>query len=555
MLVEIEVGASFDGRYELLEVLGSGGQSTVFKARQFDFDRIIALKIIRYSGFDDDEEKQRFLREATVLSSLSHANIVTVYHIGFCENIPYLAMELVSGESLSNRLDKIGKMPADTAIGILDQAAAALEFVHAAGIIHRDLKPGNIILVDKPAPDTVKIIDFGLAKTDKRDEKLTQTGTLIGSAHYMSPEQCRAEKVDARTDIYSLAVCLFEMVSGNRPYDAENAMSVMYEQINAPIPKLPERTVLDQRLNLFFDKGLAKDPNHRFQSISEFRTELSKLDPFDQTLITSESKRGILLTPKILFISSFILGILIVFAANIGLNTQDNLQRNKRESNFNQISNLKKQNSLPGEGNRKNFSPRNEYKWTKINSWEAGTWKSLSHTDSEYYYLETKKPIKNKSRRFFPDSWVLGHQKDPEGNIWHFEGLEDSERKGKNFRMERLSRVELEKPIRTDNSVHKHFKAVDQLVVISGKMEFRNEGVVSYDSIIDITPLGPDKLRVDDRVIVNPELDAPTFRRTEIIWQRIKPFEPVAMKDGIDLKKSFDEFLKNQQSEKTKAIK
>ena len=545
MLAEIEIGQIFEHRYELLGVLGTGGQSTVFKAHQLDFDRTIALKIIRYSGFDNEDEKQRFLREASILSTLSHKNIVTIYHIGFSGDIPYLAMELVAGESISNRLDQQGAMAPDIAFTIIDQAAAALEEVHAAGVIHRDIKPGNIILVEKPEPNTVKIIDFGLAKSDHRDEKLTQTGTLIGSAHYMSPEQCRADKVDSRTDIYSLGICLLEMISGERPYDADNAMGVMYLHINSPVPQIPEKTQLDQHLNKFFAKALAKNPDDRFQTLSEFRNSLAEVDPFKKTpLLTTAKKRG-LVSPPLLFIYSFIFGATALIAATQFLNIQREHQ--ERRSHFEQTNQQAQvRNAANKAVNRK--PSVYEPKWIKLNSWEAGTWKCTKQKTLELYDLKTKEPIKSKNERVIPGPWVLGHQRDSDGNIWHLEGMEDSERKGKNYRMERVSRVELEKPIRTEKMVRKHFQAVDQVVIINGTNEWRNPAVVSYDSLLEIAPSGSNKLKVDDRTIVNSEEVTATFRRTEVTWERVKPFEPIAMKDGIDLKKSLAAFLAKQQT-------
>lgn len=549
MLAELVIGAIFDDRYELLEELGSGGQSTVFKARQLDFDRTIALKIIRYSGFDDDDEKQRFFREASILSSLSHQNIVTIYHIGFCHDIPYIAMELISGESISRRLDKSGPISIDIAIDIIDQAASALEAVHAAGAIHRDIKPGNIILVDKPEPNTVKIIDFGLAKLDKPNEKLTQTGTLIGSAHYMSPEQCRAEKVDARTDIYSLTMCLFEMISGERPYDAESPMGIMYKQINDAIPQLPETTECDQKLNHFYQKGLAKEPNERFQTFAEYRAALAEIDPFKQSQKPLVAAGKSKYSPIALFLVSFTIGLIVVFAVHSMMNAQKDYSAKKArlekaQQEVHHASARRKSASVAS------LSARNN-NWVMINPWEAGTWKCISQKDIECYDLRTKKPQSTSRQRLVPGPWQVGHQLDSVGNIWHLEGLEDSERKGKNFRMERLSRVELEKPIRTSKSVHKHYKAVDQLIVTYGTVERKNEGVVSFDTIADISPLGSNKLKIMDRTIINPELDSPSFRRTESIWEREKPFEPVREKDGIDLKKSFDEFLEKKDKERT----
>ncbi|MBX9723685.1 MAG: serine/threonine protein kinase [Candidatus Obscuribacterales bacterium] len=215
-----ELGEVFEQRYELLEVLGAGGGGTVFKARQITADRMIALKVLHPQQGFDEESKQRFLREAKALNKLSHENIVSVYHLGFSDfGLPYLAMELIQGNSLRACLNAEGHLSSRRIFSIVKQLCSALACMHEVGIIHRDLKPENIMLIQKPEPDTVKIIDFGLVRVDNSaEQKLTATGLLIGSVNYMSPEQCQGKKADARSDVYALTVCMYEMLSGKLPF-------------------------------------------------------------------------------------------------------------------------------------------------------------------------------------------------------------------------------------------------------------------------------------------------------------------------------------------------
>ncbi len=293
------VGDVFEQRYELLDVLGSGGGGTVFKSRQIGADRQIALKILNpQSGFDD-ESKQRFLREAQALNKLSHINIVSVYHLGISESgLPYLAMELIQGLSLRKVLSDSNRLPAHRVFKIMKQLCCAVASMHDAGIIHRDLKPENIMLLQKPDPDTVKIIDFGLVRLAAASEqKLTATGLLLGSVNYMSPEQCQGLKADARSDIYALTICLYEMLSGAPPFSADTPIGLMYQHMKAEPAELQLVTgkLLHPAIRDFVRKGLEKNPEMRFQSANEMSESLSTLaDLFDGDAPASESSsRGI----------------------------------------------------------------------------------------------------------------------------------------------------------------------------------------------------------------------------------------------------------------------
>lgn len=274
-----KVGEIFDGKYELLEVLGSGGVATVFKAKQLDFIRVVALKIVHHEWVQDPEMKARFLQEAILLNKLKHENIVSIYHLAVSSTgLPYIAFELLQGISLKAKLLQNGPLTLEQSTSVCVQVCKALSFAHSEGIIHRDLKPENIVLVDEPTAGFVKVIDFGLAKFTSPEnsqtiQKLTQTGLLIGTVNYMSPEQCQGLKVDFRTDIYSLTSSFFEMLTGKPPFDAENSMAVIYQHMKEPVPKIKS---LKGGQNLsavqaFIEKGMAKNPSNRFSSMAEMQ--------------------------------------------------------------------------------------------------------------------------------------------------------------------------------------------------------------------------------------------------------------------------------------------
>ncbi len=293
-------------------MLGAGGVGTVFRARQIEFDRIVALKILHEDKAADQDFATRFVREAQALSKLHHVNIVSVYHLGVsASGRSYMAMECVTGKSIRTLLDEFVKLPVGQSVAILDRVAAALATAHEAGIVHRDLKPENIVLADLANPQDVKVIDFGLAHFNEQmhsptnkdsNQRLTTTGSLIGTSFYMSPEQCLGQKIDHRSDIYSLTACFFEMVSGRRPFDADTAVGMLYQHINTPVPKIGLSN-LDQyqpALNAFISKGMAKSPADRFQNMAEFSEALRSILNEQSSAKPSRIKLPIILTVALL---------------------------------------------------------------------------------------------------------------------------------------------------------------------------------------------------------------------------------------------------------------
>lgn len=234
-MLKLEIGSLFEGKYRIEEELGSGGMGTVFRALQLDLGRFVAIKLLNNVALAQDDA-ERFKREFKLLAQLSHIHVVASYSQGLSlDGTPYAVFELIDGLNLQSLLSKEEKLPWRRAVRIALQIAEGLAEAHKHGIIHRDIKPSNIMICSKPEADFVKIIDFGLAKIETKSEleSLTESGILLGSVHYMSPEQCRAEKdLDARSDIYALACLLFELIGGFKLFDAANPVAVIYMQGN-----------------------------------------------------------------------------------------------------------------------------------------------------------------------------------------------------------------------------------------------------------------------------------------------------------------------------------
>lgn len=275
------VGSTLDYKFEILELAGTGGMGAVYKAKQIELDRIVAIKLLHISLAQDEELRSRFEREAQALSSLKHANIGTFYSYGIWKDSPYIAMEYLQGKSLKQMLQERDTLPWEQALRIMQQVCDAMHCAHQTNFIHRDLSTNNIILLNESGADIVKIIDFGLAKTlaPTRDEiqKLTQTGELLGSVHYMSPELCSGKKVDHRSDIYSCACILYECITGEVPFTADNPIGILHKHAHEKAAPLTEKVKgeLPKGLEELLCKGMAKDPNERYQSMAEMKNDLT----------------------------------------------------------------------------------------------------------------------------------------------------------------------------------------------------------------------------------------------------------------------------------------
>src|SRR3990172_4672294 len=254
------------GGYQILEQIGKGGMGTVFKAYQPSLERHVAVKILPpYFAAQDETFVKRFRQEARAVARLRHPNILVVMDHGEQQGMTYLVMEYVDAGTLHETLG--APMPAHEIAPIISQVASALDYAHGQGVVHRDIKPSNILL---PKPDWPLLTDFGLAKIVGATQ-LTQSGTIAGTPAYMSPEQGRGDRIDARGDIYSLGGVLYEMATGSVPYEAETPMAVVVKHIIEPWPlprtRNPELAEAIERVLL---KALAKDPADRYQRASDF---------------------------------------------------------------------------------------------------------------------------------------------------------------------------------------------------------------------------------------------------------------------------------------------
>jgi serine/threonine protein kinase len=259
-------------RYELQEVVGTGGMSSVYRAVDTLLERNVALKILHPHYGDDPEYVERFRREARSVAQLSHPNIVTVIDRGEADGQQYIVFEYVDGESLKQLVDRTGPLPARRAVEFGLQVAEALAFAHNAGLVHRDVKPQNVLVTED---GEAKVTDFGIARSLDVEHGVTQTGTVLGTSNYLSPEQARGQTVTPATDVYSLGVVLYELLTGEVPFPGENFVAVAMKHINEEPPSLLERRPdVPMRLVAAIDRALAKDPGQRFPSMGAFCTEL-----------------------------------------------------------------------------------------------------------------------------------------------------------------------------------------------------------------------------------------------------------------------------------------
>ncbi|MEE9167431.1 MAG: serine/threonine-protein kinase [Candidatus Neomarinimicrobiota bacterium] len=268
----IQIGKTIS-HYRILQKLGEGGMGIVYKAEDTKLKRTAALKFLAPHMVGSKEEKTRLIHEAQAAAALDHPNICTVHEIDEVEGQTFIAMAYIDGESLKERIES-GPLKLDQAVDIAIQIAEGLQEAQEKGIVHRDIKSANIMLTEK---DQVKIMDFGLAKLGGRT-KITKTGTTVGTVAYMSPEQARGEEIDHRTDIWSLGVILYEMVTGQLPFKGDYEQAVIYSILNEeqePITGL--RTAVPLELERIVNTSLEKEPSERCQHADDLAVDLKKL--------------------------------------------------------------------------------------------------------------------------------------------------------------------------------------------------------------------------------------------------------------------------------------
>ena len=264
------------GRYQITGTLGFGAMGAVYQAFDPIIKRSLAIKTIRLDVPRQSPQHrafiERFYQEARISGTLSHPNIVTLFDIGEEGGVPFLAMEYVDGQTIAELLEKGVKFKPEKVIALVSQIALGLDYAHSRGVVHRDIKPSNLIVQEG---DKVKVTDFGIAKLV--DTEITQSGTLLGTPSYMSPEQAMGEKLDGRSDIFSLGVCAFEMLSGQQPFPGNNVTSILYKLVHVdPVEPgdLEMNGLVPHKWREVFNKVLAKKPDNRYQTASEFVRDL-----------------------------------------------------------------------------------------------------------------------------------------------------------------------------------------------------------------------------------------------------------------------------------------
>jgi eukaryotic-like serine/threonine-protein kinase len=265
------VGEVVAGRYELEELVGAGGMSSVFKARDALLERHVALKVLHPHFTEDDQYVERFRREARAVASLSHPNIVTILDRGEDEGRQFLVFELVEGRTLAELLHEEGRLPVHRALEIAIQVARGLGFAHEHGLVHRDVKPQNVIL---NGDGQAKVTDFGIARS-LEVQGVTQSGAVLGTSNYIAPEQASGRPVDRTTDVYSLGVVLFELLTGEVPFPGESFVAVAMQHVSEPPPSVLEvRPDVPVRVARAVDRALEKIPAERFPTMDAFAAEL-----------------------------------------------------------------------------------------------------------------------------------------------------------------------------------------------------------------------------------------------------------------------------------------
>jgi len=268
------INTLFDGRYRILRKLGSGGMANVYLAEDEDLGRRVAIKILSERYANDESFNERFRREAKSAASLSHPNIVSIYDRGEADGIPYIAMEVIEGRSLKELILTRGPLPLATAIDYTHQILDALRFAHRNGIIHRDIKPHNILL---GAENRAKVTDFGIARAGA--SQMTEVGSIMGTAQYLSPEQARGAPVTAASDLYSVGIVLYEMLTGQVPFSGDSAIEIAMKHLNeTPRPPSSLRPELTPELDQVVLRALAKNPEDRYQASEEFSADLDRVE-------------------------------------------------------------------------------------------------------------------------------------------------------------------------------------------------------------------------------------------------------------------------------------
>ena len=268
----LQPGAVLGGRYEILELLGEGGMGAVYKARDTAVDRLIALKLIRPDLASNPAILQRFKQELVLSRQVTHRNVVRIYDLGEADGLQFITMEYVEGQDLRSLLRQQGKFPVAEAVAITEQIIAGLQATHAEGVIHRDLKPGNLM---RDPQGRIVVMDFGLARTEGSDG-MTQTGMMVGTMEYMSPEQAQAQPLDIRSDLYTVGLIFYELLSGNTPFKADSALASLLKRTQErAVPVSDVEHSVPRPLSAIVGKCLERNPADRYQNAQQILDDLA----------------------------------------------------------------------------------------------------------------------------------------------------------------------------------------------------------------------------------------------------------------------------------------
>lgn len=272
--MDSNIGKKLDGRYELLELIGVGGMADIYRAKDIEEDRIVAVKILKTEFAGSDEFLRRFRNESKAIALLSHPNIVKIYDVGFTEKVQFIVMEYVDGITLTDYIEQQGVLKWRDSIHFTVQILKALQHAHDRGIVHRDVKSQNVMLL---RDGTIKVMDFGIARFNRENNK-TMSEKTIGSVHYISPEQARGDITDERSDIYSVGVALYEMVTGKKPFDGDTPVSIALMHMQST-PKKPTElnSTVPEGLEQIILRAMQKEPNQRYQTAGEMIKDLEEL--------------------------------------------------------------------------------------------------------------------------------------------------------------------------------------------------------------------------------------------------------------------------------------
>ena len=281
------IGRLLDGRYEILEVIGTGGMAVVYKARCHRLNRLVAIKILKDDLSQDEEFRRRFHAESQAVAMLSHPNIMSVYDVSTSDEADYIVMELIDGITLKQYMEKKGTLNWKETLHFSIQIAKALEHAHSRGIVHRDIKPHNVMVLKN---GSIKVTDFGIARIMSNNNTLTKEA--LGSVHYISPEQAKGGRVDNRSDLYSLGVVMYEMMTGRAPYDGESPVAVAIQHINggAPMPSTLNPNI-PGGLEQIIMKAMAVDPDQRYSSATQMLVDLEEFRK-NPSILFDHSEKG-----------------------------------------------------------------------------------------------------------------------------------------------------------------------------------------------------------------------------------------------------------------------